>query len=227
MSINNNAIQVATINNTNYSQDIRNLTHPWGVNPVTHLEQVRQQSRINKLVKIQESLTNLTQSSSNKEEQQENIQEITTISENLKSIRSILLTLNEFDIEVATQYGKEIMMITTNLLSHIVKQIGQTNIQTRTLESIIAYIRSLMHTTSAHMRQTIPGSLLIAWYELSNLMSSLQKEPELKITNKKALQLLDIAHNTAAWAYKHLTTTRSDDEQIGFIDRNSIPYTYE
>jgi hypothetical protein len=166
-------------------------------------------------------------SSSNKEQQEDGIQEITNILENLKTMRSTLLTLNECDIESATQFGKEIMMMTTNLLLRVVKQIGQTNIQTPTLESIIAYIRNLMHSRSAHMRQTIPGPLLIAWYQLSHLMSAMQNEPELKITNKKATQLLDTACNTAAWAYKHLSTNRLNDDHIGFIDRSSMPYTYE
>jgi hypothetical protein len=77
------------------------------------------------------------------------------------------------------------------------------------------------------MRETIPSPLLVTWYELSQLMSSMQNEPELKITVNKAKQLLEIAHDTAAWAYKHLSTEFSDADQIGFMHRNSIPYTYE
>lgn len=166
----------------------------------------------------------MSQSSSNKEE---NLSEISNTLENLKTIRGILLTLKESDIEGATQFGRDIMMITTDLLLRVVKQIGQTNIQTPTLESIIAYIRNLIHTRSAHMRQTIPGTLLIAWYELSQLMSSMQNEPELRITIKKARQLVDIAYDTAAWAYKHLSTERSNTDQIEYIDQNCIHDTYE
>ena len=55
----------------------------------------------------------------------------------------------------------------------------------------------------------------------------MQKELELRITIKRAKQLLDIAHDTAIWAYKHLSTERTNNDQIGFIDRSSIPYTYE
>jgi hypothetical protein len=221
---------LSTANNTT-QKNVRYLTHPWGINPVTYLEEVRQQSRINKFLTLQTSLSNIAQvSSSNKEEeeqQQESIHEITNILEKLKTIHSTLLTLNESDIESATRYGKEIMIITTDLLLRVVNQIGQTNIRTPTLESIIAYIRNLIHTRSAHMRQTIPGVLLIAWYELSHLMSSMQNEPELKITNKKARHLLDTANNTAAWAYKHLSTKRLNDDHIDCIDRNNIPYTDE
>jgi hypothetical protein len=169
----------------------------------------------------------MSQSSLNKEKQIENLRDITNTLEHLQTMRGILSALNESDIETSTHFGKEFMMITTSLLLRVVNQIGQTNVQTPTLESIIAYIRSLIHTRSGHMRQTIPGPLLISWYDLSNLMSAMQNEPELRMTNKKAQQVLDVAHDTAAWAYKHLTTERSNDENMGFIDRSSIPYTYE
>ena len=46
--------------------------------------------------------------------------------------------------------------------------------------------------------QTIPDSLLIAWYELLTLTSSIQHETELSTTYKKVLDLLDIADLTAA-----------------------------
>jgi hypothetical protein len=195
---------------------------------LTYLEEVRQQSRINKFVTLRESLTTMAQSSSLSDiEQQKILSEVTNTLENLKTMRAILLSLKESDIESATQFGKDTMMIITELLLHVVKQIGQTNIQTPTLESIIAYIRNLIHTRSAHIRQTIPRPLLIAWYELSQLISAMQNESELRITIKKAKQLLDIAHDTAAWTYKQLSTKYSNTDPIDFIDRNSIPYTYE
>jgi hypothetical protein len=153
-------------------------------------------------------------SSSITEQKQENISEITNTLEKLKIMR---VTLKESDIETATYVGREIMMITTGLLLRVVHQIDQMNIQTPTLESIIAYIRSLIHTRSAHMREVIPGPLLIAWYDLSYLMSSMQHEPELRITKKKATQLVDIAQDTAAWAYKYLSTVYSNVDNIGFI----------
>jgi hypothetical protein len=222
---------LSTVKNNQYSQalaekETRDYTHPWGINPIIHLEELRRQSRINKVITLRESLTTMSQSSTTKQKE-ENLIEIKNTLENLKIMRIILSTLEESDIETATQFGKKIMMITTDLLLRVVKQIGQTNIQTPTLESIIAYIRNLIHTRSAHMRETIPSPLLVTWYELSQLMSSMQNEPELRITVNKAKQLLEIAHDTAAWAYKHLSTEFSDADQIGFMHRNSIPYTYE
>jgi hypothetical protein len=165
--------------------------------------------------------------SSNKDREKENLSQIKDTLEQLNTTRTTLLEFQDSDIDSATQYGRDLMLITTDILLRVIKQIGQTNVQTPTFESIIAYIRSLIHTRSAHMRQTIPGPLLIAWYELSQLISSMQNEPELKITIKKTRQLLDIAYDTAAWAYKHLSSERLNTEHIGFIDRNSTPYTYE
>jgi hypothetical protein len=207
-------------------KDVRNYTHPWGINPISHLEEVRQQSRINKFLTLKKSITSMTQLLSSNTEQ-DHIHEITNILDNLKIKRVILSSLDESDTENATKFGKEIIMIITDLLLRVVNQIGQTNVRTPTLESILAYIRSLMHTRSAHMRQTIPGPLLITWYELSHLMSSMQNEPELRMTNKKARQLINIAHDTAAWTHKYLSTELPSDDQIGFIDRSSISYTYE
>ncbi len=215
------------INNISSQNDVRNFTHPWGINPVTYLEQVRQQSRVNKFLTLKESITSITRSLSSDTEQQDHISEIPNVLENLKTKHAVLSSLDESDVENATKIGKEIMMIITDLLLRVVHQIGQTNVRTPTLESILAYIRSLMHTRSAHMRQTILGSLLISWYELSHLMSAMQNEPELRMTKKKAKQLIDIANDTAAWAHKHLSTELSNNDQIGFIDRSSIPYTYE
>ncbi|UJR37192.1 hypothetical protein I4U23_029900 [Adineta vaga] len=205
-------------------KDDHNFTHPRGFNPIIYLEQVRQQSRLDKMLTLQKSLTDMIQSPSNKGQQHE----ILHISEDLKTIHSTLLTLTDFDIENATRYGKEIIMIIINLLYYVITQIGQTNIQISTLESMLAYIRNLIHTRSVHMREITPGSLLIAWYELSHLMSIMQMESELKITNKKAIQLLNIANRTVAWAYKYLSTEWIDDlDDIKYIDRHSIPYTYE
>ncbi len=223
---------LSIVNSNIHLEDLAqdNLTHRWNTNPVIHLEEVRQQPRMNKFVASQESLTTMAQSSSsssNIEQQQENLSEIADKLEKLKNMRATLLTLKESNIEDATQFGRDIMMITSDLLLRVVKQIGQTNVQTTTLESIIAYIRNLIHTRSAHMRQSVPGPLLIAWYDSSQLMSALQKEPELRITIKKARQLVDVAHDTAAWAYKYLSTEYSNTDQIGFIDRTSIPYTNE
>jgi hypothetical protein len=165
--------------------------------------------------------------SSTKDREQENLSQITDTLQQLNTTRTTLLELEDSDIESATQYGRDLMLITTDILLRVVKQIGQTNVQTPTFESIIAYIRNLIHTRSAHMRQTIPGPLLIAWYDLSQLISSMQNEPELRITIRKTRQLLDTAHDTAAWAYKHLSIKRSNTEHISFIDRNSTSYTYE
>jgi len=164
---------------------------------------------------------------SNIEQKEKKLSEITTILENFKPTRAILLTLEESDVESATEIGKEIMITTNELLLRVIKQIGPTNVQTPTLESIIVYIRNLIHTRSAHMRETVPPSLLISWYEVSQLMSSMKNEPELRITIRKAIQLLDIAYDTATWAYKYLSIERSNNDQIGFIHRNSIAYTYE
>ncbi|CAF1321045.1 unnamed protein product [Rotaria sordida] len=233
MSVTDNEKSLSTVKDNVYSQalgqnEFRNHTYPWGMDPTIYLVEARQQSRINKFLTLRKSLTTMAQSSSlNKEHKQNDIYEITNIFENLKTMRSELLALNQSDTDSATQFGKEIAIIITDLLLRVVHQIGQTNIHTPTLESIIAYIRSLMHTRSEHMRQTIPGSLLISWYELSHLMSSMQNEPELRITNIKARQLIDVARDTAAWAYKHLTTERLTNERIGFKDRSSLAYTYE
>ncbi|CAF0773202.1 unnamed protein product [Rotaria sp. Silwood1] len=233
MSVIDNERHLSTVNENIYLQefdhnDVRNHIYPWGMNPTVYLEEARQQSRINKFLTLRESLTTMAQSSSlNKEQKQNDIYEITNILENLKTMRSVLLTLNQTDTDSATRFGKEIAIIITDLLLRVVNQIGQTNVHTPTFESIIAYIRSLMHTRSEHMRQTIPGPLLMAWYELSNLVSLMQNEPELRITNKKARQLIDVALDTAAWTYKHLTTKRLCNEQIGFKDRSSMTYTYE
>jgi len=196
---------------------------------LTYLEEVRQQSRDNKFIELRESLTTMAQSSSSDIEQQQQkiLSDITNTLENLKTMRAIVLSLKESDIESATQYGKDTMMIIAALLLHVVKQIAQTNVQTPTFESIIAYIRNLIHTRSAHMKQTIPAPLLISWYDLSQLISSMQNEPELRITIKKAKQLLDIALDTAAWTYKQLSTKSSNTDDIDFIDRDSISYTYE
>jgi hypothetical protein len=165
--------------------------------------------------------------SSTKEREKENLSHITDTLQQLNTTRTTLSELEATDIESATQYGRDLMLVTTDILLRVVKQIGQTNVQTPTFESIIAYIRNLIHTRSAHMRQTIPGPLLIAWYDLSQLISSMQNEPELRITSRKAKQLLDTAHDTAAWAFKHLSTELLYTEHIGFVDRNSTPYTYE
>lgn len=161
------------------------------------------------------------------ETNQESLSHINDTFEHLKSTREILDELNDTDIENATQLGRDFMIITTELLLRVVKQIGQTNVQTPTFESLIAYIRNLIHTRSAHMRQTTPGPLLIEWYTLSRLMSSMQLEPELRITKTKAKQLFDITHNTAAWAYQHLSNELPNQNQIGFVDRTSTPYTNE
>lgn len=170
----------------------------------------------------------MSQSSAMTNKQRQNdIQEIANILENLKNMRAVLSSLNESDTECASRLVKDIAMIIYNLLLRVVHQIGQTNVNTPTLESVIAYIRSLMQAKSQHMRQTIPGSLLMAWYEISNLQSSMQNEPELRITNKKGKHLIDIARDTAAWTYKHLTTELSVDSNIGYKDRSSIAYTYE
>ncbi|CAF2483908.1 unnamed protein product [Rotaria sp. Silwood2] len=234
MPFTNNESHLSTVNENIYSQeleqhDVRNRTYPWGIDPAVYLEEAQQQLCMNKFLTLRESLTTMAQSSSslNKEQKHNDIYEITNILENLKTMRAVLLALDQSDTDSATRFGKEIAAIITDLLSRVVHQIGQTNIHTPTLESLIAYIRSLMHTRSEHMRQTIPGPLLMAWYELSNLMSSMQHEPELRITNKKARQLIDIALDTAAWAYRHITTERLSNEQIGFKDRSSMAYTYE
>ena len=161
------------------------------------------------------------------ETNQESLSHINDTFEHLKSTREILDELNDTDIENATQLGRDFMIITTELLLRVVKQIGQTNVQTPTFESLIAYIRNLIHTRSAHMRQTTPGPLLIEWYTLSRLMSSMQLEPELRITKTKAKQLFDITHSTAAWAYQHLSNELPNQNQIGFVDRTSTSYTNE
>ena len=225
---------LSTVRNNIYSpeltqRDVRNRTHPWGINPVSYLEELRQQSRINKFITVKESITSMARSSisSIKEREQENLNQITDTLQQLKTTRKTLSELETSDVESATHYGRDLMLITTDILLRVVKQIGQTNVQTPTFESIIAYIRNLIHSRSAHMRQTIPGPLLIAWYDLSQLISSMQNEPELRITIRKAKQLLDTAHDTAAWAFKHLSTELSNAADIGFVDRNSTPYTYE
>lgn len=227
---------MSTISNKIYSRDLlENNTlnrkhHPWGINPMIYLDEIRQQSRIKKYNALQESLSTMSQSSSsslNKEQREEHLVEIANILDNLKTMRNVVLISKESDIENTTQFGKDIIMITIDLLLRVVKQIGQTNIQTPTLESLIAYIRNLIHKRSAHMRQTIPGLLLISWYELSQLMTFMQNEPELRITIKKVQQLIEIAHDTAIWAYKHLSMEHSIPDQIDFTDRNSIRYTYE
>ena len=191
------------------------------------MEEQRQQTRINKFIALQEALTMMARPSLVSETNQESLSEINHIIEHLKTTRELLSGLNDSDTENATQLGKDLMTITTELLLRVVKQIGQTNIQTPTLESLIGYVRSLIHTKSAHMRQTIPGPLLIEWYALSRLMSSMQFEPELRITTKKAKQLLDITNDTAAWAYQYLSNQDPNKNQIGFVDRNSTPYTNE
>lgn len=207
---------------------MRSRTHPWGIDPAIYLEEIRQRSRINKSLSLRESLANMAHSTSlNSSHIQKDINEITHILDNLKSMRAALSPLSESETEFATQCAGEITVIITNLLLRVVNQIGQTNVLTPTLESILAYIRSLMHTRSEHMRQTIPGHLLMAWYDLSNLMTSMQNEPELRITNRKARQLVNLAIETATWTYKHLTTELVTDGHIGFVDRINELYTYE
>lgn len=203
-------------------------TYAWGIDPAIYLDEISQQSRIKKLLALRESLTTMAQTSSSKADQnQKDITDLTDTFETLKSMRAILLALNPSDTHSATQFAKDITMIITNLLLRVVFQIGQTNVHTPTLQSIIAYIRNLMDTRSEHMRQTIPGTLLTAWYDLSDLMSFMQCEPEIRVTNKKARQLVDLAFDTAAWTYKHLTTELLDRDKIGFKDRNSLTYTSE
>ncbi|CAF2165359.1 unnamed protein product [Rotaria magnacalcarata] len=170
----------------------------------------------------------MTQTSSSKTNQnQKDITELTDTLETLQTMRAILFALNPSETRIATQVAKDIAMIVTDLLLRVVFQIGETNIHTPTLQSIIAYIRNLMETRSKHMRQAIPGPLLIAWYDLSDLLSFMQNEPEIRITNKKARQLIDLAFDTAAWACKQLTTELLDRNKIGFKDRNSVTHTSE
>ena len=151
-------IHLSTVNKNIYSDDLiskdaRNLTHLWGINPVTYLAELQQQSRISKLVDLQKTLTTMPQSSTSTLEKDENLSAITNSLNHLRAIRVILSELKDSDIETATQFGRDIMLITNDLLLRVVKQIGQTNVQTPTFESVIAYIRSLIHTRSAHMRQ--------------------------------------------------------------------------
>jgi len=162
-----------------------------------------------------------------KAEENENPDDITTTLDNLRTTRAIIYALKDSDIESATQFGRDTILIITNLLSRVVTQIGQTNVQPPTLESLIVYVRNLMHTRSAHMRQTVPTALLIAWYEVSQLMSIMQNEPEVRITARKSKQLVEIAYDTAIWTYKQLTIQSANGNSIDFIDRSSIPYTYE
>ncbi|CAF3506994.1 unnamed protein product [Rotaria socialis] len=233
MSVGNNEEHLSTVINNVYVEEslqknARHQTFPWGIDPAIYLDEINQQSHIKKLLALQESLAKMAQTSSSKINQnQKDITNVTDTLETLKTMRAILLQLNPSDTRRATQFGKDITMIVTDLLSRVVFQIGQTNVHTPTFQSIIAYIRNLMETRSKHMRHPIPGSLLIAWYDLSDLMSFMQNEPEIRITNKKATQLVDLAFDTAAWTHKHLTTELIDHDKIGFKDRNSLDRTSE
>ena len=178
-----------------------------------YLEETRQQSRLTKFLTLRQSLASLDRSSQTFEQ--------------LQALRRQLSTVSEHDLLRLTRLGKDIITVSIEMILCVVHQIGQTNVQTPTLESMIAYIRSLIHNRSAHMRQSLPGYLLISWYELSDLLTSLRNEPELRITKRKVRQLIDVADDTAAWAYKHLTSSHSHGEEVGFIDRSSIPYTNE
>lgn len=162
-----------------------------------------------------------------KDQKQVDIVDISDILECLQTTRAILLALNPTDTHSATQFAKDITMMVTDLLLRVVHQIGQTNVCTPSLESVIAYIRSLMDTKSGLMRQTIPGTLLNAWYDLSKLSSFIHSEPELRVTNKKAKQLVDVAFETANWAHKQLTAEALNCDQIVFKDRGSMQYTNE
>ena len=192
------------------------------MDPTAYLAQVRQQSRKNQLLTFRKSLTAISESSSYTQ-----IDCITHASDQLHNIRARLSAVDELDLDSVTALAKETIRTISQLLSDVIDHLGQTNVRTPTLESSIAYLRSLIHTRSGNMRQMLPGFLLIAWYDVSQLMSSIQNEPGLRVTKEKAEQLLSIAHQTAAWTYKQLTMERSSDPPTGFIDRGSIPYTSE
>ena len=189
---------------------------------MAYLAEVRQQSRRNQLLTFRKSLTAISDSSTYAQ-----IDCITRASDQLHTIRTRLSAVDELDLDSVTGLAKETIRTISQLLSDVIDHLGQTNVRTPTLESSIAYLRSLIHTRSGNMRQMLPGFLLVAWYDVSQLMSSIQNEPCLRVTKEKAEQLLIIAHQTAAWTYKQLSVERSSDLCTGFIDRGSIPYTYE
>ena len=155
---------------------MRYRTHPWGINPIVHLQEIRQQLQVNKLLNLRQSFSHLPHSP--QDHHHHHLLPITDIADHLRQIETKLSQIPDADedLQATTSLGKEVLMIITDLLLRVVHQIGQTNIRTPTFESILGYIRNLMHTRSAHMRQSVPGLLLISWYDVSVLMASMQHE---------------------------------------------------
>jgi hypothetical protein len=189
--------------------DAHQLTYPWNSNPVIYLDNVQQRTCKMKCPTLRPSVVHSERLSF-----QECLQPISYRFDYVQTIRTQLRTLNDSQLDTMTQFGKEIMIITADILLHVVRQIGQAYIRTLTLESMIAFIRRHMETRREYMRDNMAGVLLISWYELSKLMSCLQTEPELRITKTKVEQLIDLCHQTANWAVKYLIREYSHENNI-------------
>ncbi|CAF2329551.1 unnamed protein product [Rotaria sp. Silwood2] len=126
-----------------------------------------------------------------------NLDSLTEYFLNLKHTFNQMLELDKDDIQqitLATSITKTALLIVLRSTESIVDMVTKGTRCFPTLNSLISYIRS------RHKELPIHGSLLVEWYQASNVLDLLLDSPDWLVQPRKAYWAMQVCNETLAWA---------------------------